>query len=191
MIANIISSVKTPEIGKYYCVISLYEGIHEKVIQYIGKKQIKYEDGRIKELKEDDQLAELLVVTSEGKEYPLKFSQWENSIKAGEVDSDKQVRIQLQPFSFLRGNIMKKCKGCNAIFVSAPEQLFCPLCCMNNEVAKVVPNIDSEVPKKRSRLVSQVKVREIAEAAWQEAKANNYKSFEEFYAVYSFENQNS
>jgi hypothetical protein len=191
MIANIISLNKIPQPGKYYCVVTLHDGIEEKVVQYIGENRVKQDDGKIRELDGNDQLAELMVVTSEGKEYPLKFSQWENAIKAGEVDTGKQVYIHLQPFSFLRGNIMKKCSGCDATFVSAAEQLYCPLCCMNNEVAKVIPESPYTVPKKRARLVPESKVKETAEAAWHEARRKHYKTFEEFYAMYSYQNNDS
>jgi len=78
-----------------------------------------------------------LIVIDNDRQYYLKFNQWKKSIKAGEVDSDKEVTFEVVPAKFVDGHYMNTCSLCYSSFMGHKRQPVCKTCCDANVHAKI------------------------------------------------------
>ena len=110
--------------------------------------------------------------------YPLKFNQWSNAIRNGEVNSKKNVEFMLVPVDkFKGGKHVKECSICDAAFMGAGYQTQCKSCCEKEVTAKIL--ISKTVKPKRPRLVKDAfDPRAIAVQAYEMGKkGKNAKQF--------------
>jgi len=102
---------------------------------------------------DNDRLCKLSI-ESAGTIYPLKFNQWNNAIKYGEVNMDKPVTFELVPVrKFITGKSVKRCISCDRVYMGAENQRDCKPCCEKEVTAKII--LTKIVKPKRPRLVKE------------------------------------
>jgi hypothetical protein len=118
-----------------------------------------------------------LVVMSADNQYPLKFNQWKKSIKADEVDSEKEVTFEVNSAKFVEGHYSNTCSLCHSSFMAHKRQPVCKSCCDENTHAKILISKKVKPAKlKRPRLLSQDKAKTIARAAYTKGAFGNMTS---------------
>jgi hypothetical protein len=86
--------------------------------------------------------------------YPLKFSQWNKSFKAGEINNPmKPVEFILEPLKFLHGHYRRECFECGADFIASKRQPYCQNCCEANKIGKII------LTKAKSKTANNIKPR--------------------------------
>jgi hypothetical protein len=94
------------------------------------------------EVEDVSRLRLLGVVRSTDKSYevfPLKFNQWEKSIRNKEVNNPlKPVDFTLTFPPFFKGNYRRECVECSGDFIGDKRQPLCEECCRRNPIAKII-----------------------------------------------------
>jgi len=98
------------------------------------------------------ELCKLVILTDSGV-YPLKFNQWDKSIKNGEVNSDESVTFELTPVSkYKEGKYIKMCTVCSGQFMGGKNQGPCRKCSDSDVTAQI--KINKKVKPKRPRMIT-------------------------------------
>jgi len=85
----------------------------------------------------DAKFCKLVVASSDGKLYALKFSQWKKVLSLVN-ETDKTVAFEIEPIKFKDGNYRRECSNCDVIFIGDRRQIICKECCNGHATATIL-----------------------------------------------------
>lgn len=182
VITKSLDDVESGSIGVVMTSVGQIKGIC--TVEHITSQGEFYVTGEYEgELSSQIQLYKLMV-KQDYKVYPLKFNQWKKSIKAGEVNTNKEVNFELKPLKFVKGNYRRECYECGTDFLAHKKQPYCKDCCNRNAVARIVinkPKLKSanKINTRRNKMLNSSTAKLIATEAYKHGIAGkSFKFFE-------------